>query len=814
MFSNAVKVSAILIIALGLSVFNLCAQGATSFHNLPLWFEAESGGQFIAHTAASEFVVSSAGTEFTLKKSDGSTASCYLQFVGANPAPNIAGDQPLTGKISRFIGNQPERWQTGLPTFSRVRVENVYPGVNVVYYGNQKTLEYDFALEKEANPAVIALRFSGAERISIDPTGSLVIKVKAGEIVQHAPRAYQIINGSRKAIEASYKILGETSAGFALGDYDHSLPLVIDPVLSYSTYYGGNFGDAASAIAVNPTDGSIYVAGQTFSTQYLNNVPFATPGAFLRIYQGGGYTGDAFIARFDSTGTNLIYATYLGGSGDDGALCIAVDPSGNAYVAGYTDSADFPTTNALYKLNPYYTSTIHPTHVFVTELNPAGNALVYSTYLGGNSMDSAFGIALDPAGNAYITGYTYSSVFPVTTNAFQKHAAFINTVYFNANAFVSVIGAGGTNLNYSTYLGGTNFDEGQAIAFKQDRVFVAGFTRSTNFPSTNCLSGFNFLNGINSSASSGDSDAFVTAFDASNPSNLVMLYSTYLGGTNNNIATDFATGIAADANGNAYVVGGTTSTNFPFTATNVAGLHSFVHTNTAIIPIATNGFLTQIKWDGTNASIGYSAMFGGVGVNVANGVAVDPAGNAYVVGSATCTNFPVTTNNISGHLSATNNSLNQSYSDAFVIAFNADCSALLYSAYIGGTYNDFGYAITVDPAGIAYIAGQTVSPNFPAVNAYQSFLNGQNDMFIAAISPDNSLKLNIALQNATTPVSGQNDITVQWKMFPAIYTLATSTDLTSNDWHVLTISPTYSNGLYNITLPATNDAQFFKLNKN
>jgi hypothetical protein len=814
MISSAVKVFSICIFALGLSVFNLCAQSATSFGNLPLWFEGGPAGHFIAHAAASDFDVSSAGTEFTLKKSDGSTASCYLQFFGANPAPNIAGDQPLTGKISRFIGNQPERWQTGLPTFSRVRVENVYPGVDVVYYGNQKTLEYDFTLAKEVNPTILTLRFSGAENISIDPAGSLVIKVNAGEIVQHAPRAYQIVNGSRKAIEAAYKLLDENRVGFALGHYDHSLPLVIDPVLSYSTYYGGNFGDVASAIAVNPTDGSIYVAGQTFSTQYSNNVPFATPGAFLRIYQGGGYTGDAFVARFDRTGTNLIYATYLGGSGDDGARGLAVDAAGNAYVAGYTDSANFPTTNALYKLNPYYTDTTHPTHVFVTELNPAGNALVYSTYLGGNSMDAAYGIALDPAGNAYITGYTYSSIFPVTTNAFQKHAAFVNTVYFNANAFVSVIGAGGTNLNYSTYLGGSTFDEGQAIAFKENRVFVAGFTRSTDFPSTNCLPGFNFLNGINSSASSGSSDAFVTAFDASNPTNLVMLYSTFLGGTNNNIATDVATGIAADANGNAYVVGGTTSTNFPFTATNVAGLHSFVHTNIAIIPIATNGFLTQIKWDGTNTSIGYSAMFGGVGINVANGVAVDPAGNAYVVGSATCTNFPVTTNNISGYLSTTNNSLNQNYSDVFVIAFNADCSALLYSAYIGGKYNDFGYAITVDPAGIAYLAGQTVSPNFPTVSAYQPFLNGQNDMFIAAISPDDSLQLNIALQNATAPVSGQNDITVQWKMFPAIFGLATSTDLTSNNWHVITTSPTYSNGLYNITLPATNDAQFFKLNKN
>jgi hypothetical protein len=587
---------------------------------------------------------------------------------------------------------------------------------------------------------------------------------------------------------------------------------VIDPVLSYSTYYGGNYGEIASAIAVNPADGSIYVAGQTFSTKSTNGIPFVTPDAFQTNNHGGSLTGDAFVARFDNTGSNLIYATYLGGSGNDGALGLAVDASGNAYVTGYTDSTNFPTQNALYNhigsLKDKGFST-YAVDAFVTELNPTGDALVYSTYLGGNSMDAACGIALDAAGNAYVTGYTYSTNFPVTPNAFQPHLMASNTVYLNANAFVSVIAAGGGSLNYSTYLGGTNFDQGNAIAFNHDRVFVAGYTVSTNFPVTNNLPGFQLLNGNNTKRLNGYPDAFVAAFDAANPASLSLLYSTFLGGTNN----DVATGIAADAAGNAYVSGFTTSTNFPYTTTNVPYLTpAFVHTNNNAIhyQLATNGFLTQITWGGSHPAIGYSAMFGGKGVNVANGVALDPAGNAYVVGSATCTNFPVTPNNISGFLSATNSSQKgKGYSDAFVIAFNTNASALLYSAYLGGSKIDYGYAIAVDPVGNAYVVGQTTSTNFPAVNARQPHRSGTNDVFIAKISQNASAPA-LAIEPENTSPPG---ITLKWQMFPPVYTVESATDLAGTNWQTLPQTPAGTNGWYDLTLPATNGAQFFRLRR-
>ena len=861
-------------LALSLTAVGLFAQSAAQFGNLPLWFEAGTPAKFTAHASDAEFAITPAGAEFTLTKKTGETAACQLRFVGANPAARIAGDQKLSGTINYLLGSDAGQWRAGVPTFAQVRVENIYPGVNVVYYGNRQKLEYDFNLATGTYPSAIALRFDGADKVSVDAQGGLVISLGSGEVSQHPPVAYQTIHGVRQEIAAAYKILDAHTAAFVLGEYDRSQPLVIDPVLTYSSYFGGNAGDTAWAIAVNPFDGSIYVAGQTFSTKNTNSPSqtFSTPGAYTTNYHGGKVTGDAFVARFDETGTNLIYATYLGGGGNDGAASLAVDADGNAYLAGYTDSTDFPTTNALAgRISGVPNKYLHtyPEDAFVAKLNPAGNSLVYSTYLGGESMDAAFGIALDDAGDAFVTGYTYSTNFPVTPGAFQPQMMCSNTFYINANAFVAELSPGGTNLNYSTFLGGTNFDQGRAIAYKNGMLFVAGYTVSTNFPATNYIPKLtltqtnyytnkihgvdvptnsvatnvfvgNLLNGVLTNKNNGKkyinsaSDAFVTAFTVNSPTDLGLLYSTFLGGTND----DQATAIAADADGNAYVAGFTSSTNFPDTVPGTA--FSFVNTNMfGRYGIATNGFLTKIGWDGTNAGIAYSAMFGGRGADVANGVALDPAGDAYVIGSATSTNFPVTTNNIGGDLSATNHYVKKRFkSDVVVIAFNPDASALLFSAYIGGVDNDYGNAIAVDPLGYsAYLAGSTLSTNFPAVNALQSHLNGKsNDMFVAKIYlsplPPNIVDTNLypplppapqlliapqipgpSVQSkaAGSPSPDKSGITLKWQMFPANYDVESSTDLAG--WQPAPASPAYSNGWYHITLPTTNGVGFFRLHK-
>jgi hypothetical protein len=845
-------------LVLGITTLSLCAQSAAQFGNLPLWFEAGESGQFTAHASDSQFTISPTGAKFTLANSSGETAVCQLEFIDANPAALIAGNQMLSGTINYLIGNNPDQWRANVHTFAQVRVENIYPGVNVVYYGNRQKLEYDFKLAAGVNPSVIALRFAGAENVSVNPQGALVIRFQGGEVIQHPPVAYQTIGDTRQEIAASYKMVDAHTVAFSLGNYDRTEPLVIDPVLTYSTYFGGNDGDTGWAIAVNPIDGSIYVAGSTFSTKNTNsaNLTFSTPNAYQTNYLGGKQAGDAFIARFDNSGTNLIYATYLGGNADDSAYAIAVDTAGNAFIAGGTISTNFPVKNPIAGGNKISgtmdrTIKLYPTDIFVAELDPSGSNLLYSTYLGGSRAEAAFGIALDADDNAFITGFTYSTNFPVTVNAFQPRRAFTNTV-LNANAFVSEISVGGSNLNYSTYLGGTNYDVGRAIAYNAGKVFVAGYTSSTNFPTLNYILGTNIVwtnhlsqkihgtnnyydsvitnyfvgNLLNGFTTNKDKhyvdlnyDAFVTAFAVAAPTNLTLLYSTLLGGTN----ADQATGIAADSDGNAYVCGYTTSTNFPDTVTEVIG--SYIHTNTDrnALNYVTNGFLTKIQWDGTNASFSYSAMFGGKGGDVANGVVLDADNNAYVIGTASSTNYP--TYNTYGDLSPTNHYLKKRfYNDVVVTALNADASVLLFSAYIGGYDNDYGNAIAVDPVGNLYLAGQTISTNFPTVNAFQSRINDKKktDMFVAKITqfvpPVPNLiiapviiKPSVQNKVAGTQLPVKSGIHLQWQMFPANYAVESSSDM--SHWQPAPVSPTYSNGCYHVILPTTNGAGFFRLHK-
>jgi hypothetical protein len=739
-------------LALGLlSLSAPAAQPVAVPANLPLYFEANQGqanipSQFIARGHDYQFLIAPTEAQIVLRKTTAESAVVRMQFVGANAQAPVSGDAELPGKIHHLTGNDPAQWRVGLPMFAKVRVGGLYPGVNLVYYGNQQQLEYDFDIAPGANPQAIAMHFDGVDKISITPQGELILNLAGGDIRQPKPVIYQVTDGVRKEIAGGYRLVDAHTVAFTIGQYDRSQPLVIDPLLSYSTYIGGSAGDTAWAVALD-TNGNVYIAGQTFSKQFTNNVPFTT-NAFQANFAGGQFTGDAFVFKLDAASGYPAYITYLGGTGNDAAYGIAVDAAGNAYVTGFTDSTNFPTTtNALYKnINGKVDPNIGlmPADVFVAELDSGGSNLIYSTYLGGNGADAAYGIAVDAADNAYVTGFTYSTNFPTTTNAFQKHLACTNSIYFNANAFIAEIGSGGTNLVYSTYFGGTNFDEGRGIAVDTNgSIYVTGFTVSTNFPTTNAvvqqlvwtnvvgtnqISITNSLNGylLNGCLTNKTSsfDAFVAKFDSTGTN---LLYSTFLGGTND----DVAYGIAVDNNGAAYVTGWTVSTNFPNTlGTSITGLHSFVATNTTGF-LATNVFLTKIVTvvtnGTTNAVIAWSAVFGGKGVDIGYGVAVDPAGEVFVTGSASSTNFP--TFNVPTLMRYTNSGK----SDAFVIAFNTNATALLYSTYLGGKENDHGYGIAVYTNGDAYVVGQTLSANFQTLIADYPTRNGTNDAFLTKI---------------------------------------------------------------------------------
>ncbi|MCA1815365.1 MAG: SBBP repeat-containing protein, partial [Acidobacteria bacterium] len=411
------------------------------------------------------------------------TAVLRMQIAGANAQAAVKGLEKQEGIVNYFVGSDPEKWHTNIPTYGRVEYAGVYPGVGLVYYGDGGRLEYDFVVEPGADASQVALKFEGADDLQLGANGDLLIKTAAGEVRQQKPVVYQESDGVRQEVESGYVLKGGGAVGFSLGAYDASKKLIIDPVLAYSTYLGGSRDDVGNAIAVDSA-GDAYVAGTTSSF----NFP-VTNSSGNNVFQ------DVFVTKLNAGGSALVYSTYLGGGHDDAATGLALDPAGNAYITGLTNSqtGEFPTSaNAAQKTYGGGTDD-----AFVMKLNASGSALLYSTYLGGSGEDDGNGIALDSAGNTYVTGVTRSTDFPVV-NAFQPH--FGGGVF---DAFVTKLSADGSAFRYSTYLGGSNPDFGAGIAVNSSNanftdVYVAGSTSSSNFPRT-----------IISNTLSGGTDAFV-----------------------------------------------------------------------------------------------------------------------------------------------------------------------------------------------------------------------------------------------------------------------------------------------------------------
>jgi hypothetical protein len=464
-----------------------------------------------------------------------------MRFDGSNPVPVMEEAGELPGVTNYFLGNDPHHWRTGIHSYGRVVYHDLYPGINLDYYGANHRLEYDLTVSPYRNPGAIKLSFRGARRISQEENGDLLLTTDAGVLRQLKPLIYQqSAGGERQTIPGSYVIAGRSSVLFKVGPYDRSRPLVIDPILSYSTYLGGTSPDNGSAIAVD-AEGNAYVTGTTQSSDFST-----TPGAFSTTFPGG--QDSVFVTKMNSTGTALVYSTFLGGTSFDFGSAIAVDASGHAFVAGYTASSNFPTTPGAYQTANGKTSFGYA--AFVTEMNTDGNALIYSTYLGGSANDYAFGIAIDPSGSAYVTGATSSSNFPTSSGAFQP------TLGGGIDAFITKLNPSGAALVYSSFLGGTATDEASAIAVDgSGDAFVVGGTSSAGFPTTP---------GAFQPVYAGEvlldlpGDAFVSEV---NPTGTALVYSTFLGGS----ASEIANAIALDSSGNAYITGQTNSINYPTT---------------------------------------------------------------------------------------------------------------------------------------------------------------------------------------------------------------------------------------------------------
>ncbi|MCY3017600.1 MAG: SBBP repeat-containing protein [Planctomycetota bacterium] len=604
-----------------------------------------------------------------------------MKLVRAQTPKAVVGLEEMEGKSNYFIGNDPARWRTDVPHYGKVRYEKVYPGVDLVYYGNQTQLEYDFVVAPGADPALITLSYEGVDNIEVTDAGELLLHAKGGVLRQHKPIVYQETEGGRREIDARYVLSDAKTVAFDVAAHDRQRPLVIDPVLVYSTYLGGGSDDGGGRIAVG-SSGNAYVGGTTSSTN------FPTAGPFQAANAG---SNDVFIVKLNAAGTALVYCTYLGGSGSDTCSGIALDGSGNAYVTGVTQSANFPTVNAFQST---HASMPGAWDSYVAKLNAAGNALVYSTYLGGGGQDVATNIAVDGAGNACVAGRTSSSDYP-TANAFQAVAAAPN------NLFVTKLNAAGTALIFSTFLGGSNEDAGGGIAVDASGdVYVAGYTFSTDFPTLNPFQG----------SSGGSTDAFVTKLRGTGNS---IIYSTYLGGS----GTDSISGIAVDAAGSAYVVGNTTSTSFPIV-------------NAVQPAYAGNQDVFVAKLNPAGNALVFSTYLGGTGADYNNTIAIDGSGNVHVTGRTLSTDFPTAnalqTSNAGG-------------ADLFVVKLAPSGNSFVYSTYLGGSGEEAGGAIAVDGAGNAYVTGQTASTNFPTVSALQASNAGGNDAIIVKIAPTPSI---------------------------------------------------------------------------
>jgi len=613
-------------------------------------------------------------------KRDG--AMLRMRFVGANPAPTVVGRDRLPGTVNYYVGNDPARWRTNVPTYARVEYENLYPGVNAVFYGTERQLEYDLAISPGVDLSTIALGFGGVRRVRIAGNGDLLLRTSAGTIREHKPRVYQDVDGSRRSVEGHYVRTGADRIGFAVAEYDSTKTLIIDPVLSYAVYLGGTGTDSGNGIAVD-ANGSAYIVGQTNSAA---STTFPNTG---RPYAGG---QDAFVTKLGVTGTTVVYSTYLGGANTDQGYGIALDATGAAYVIGTTNSSNFPSTVG----NPYGGSE----DAFVAKLQPDGT-LAYSTYVGRSGNEFGFGIAVDGSGAVYATGETSSADFP------SPLASYHGGSY---DAFVVKLDSTGAR-SYFTYLGGSGQDEGAAIARDASgAIYVVGDTDSSNFPTT--LRPY-----------AGGGDAFVAKLNATG----TIVYATLLGGSQ----SEAAASVAVDASGAAYVTGYTVSPNFPVSPSlGAADTQCGVDGTCLCSPssltcpsgnVGSDGFVTKLDPSG---NIAYSTYLGGGDLDFARGIAVDPSGIAYVVGTTYSPDFPTTPGAYDTSFAGNN-------TDLFLTVLNATGTQFTYSTFLGGNGFDGSIfeaaGVALDTNGAVYMVSSTTSTDFTSPRPY----GGSGDALVA-----------------------------------------------------------------------------------
>ena len=718
-----------------------------NFGRLPLTFEANRGqaaGQvkFLSRGQGYTTLLTSGGMVLNLRASQTEPASkngkapnsqqsanTSLQFrlIGANNNPQVVGEDPQPGRVNYFMGKDRSKWYTNLPTYAKVRYKNVYPGIDLLYYGNHQQLEYDFAVSAGADPSKIQFEIKGANQISLDERGDLVLAVNGGKLHFQNPVVYQESNGKRVPISGAYAIKDSSHIGFQVANFDTGKPLVIDPVLEYSTYLGGTGANYPLGIAVDNA-GNVYVAGATDSA----NFPLASLGSLPT------NTDHVFVAKLDPTGSNLIYADYIGGNSDDFGLALALDSANEVYVTGITQSSNFPVVNAYQSQQP------GPYTGFLTRIAADGSALLYSTYLGGNTYDQPSGIAIDGSGEVIVAGYTESLNFPVA-NAYQGTAQANQGGNYGNYGFVTKFSADDSSIVYSTYFAGnTNVSEGgwpspysvvtAVAADANGNAYVTGMTNTYNFPVTN--GSFLTTNTTQQNSTVG----FVSKLNSAGG----LDYSTYFypsSGSPISIA-----GISVDDSGSAYITGSAYSDGtFPVTSTSICDPGTYGMA-------CGYGFVS--KFNATASALTYSSFLGVNNYATPQEIAIDANDDAYVLASSSSSSF-AEVDGIEAHDNA---------DDVLLVEINPAGTAQTFATFIGGTFDDEPGGIAVDNQGNIYVTGSTNSNDFPTTEgAFQTVSGGNTDGFIAKIGPTSLPALSLSpnsLQFPSIPVNSMDQETI------------------------------------------------------
>jgi uncharacterized repeat protein (TIGR01451 family) len=814
-------------------------QKVASFSHLPLMFEpnvgqSNSAVKFLARGAGYSLSLTPEGAVVALRRGRKATRTETLgmKLVGANRNVGLHGAAPLPGKSNYFIGGDATKWLRNVPQFSRVEYAAVYPGIDLVFYGNQGQLEYDFKVAPGADPSQAELEFDGSHPIELRD-GNLVLKGEDGSVRFEAPSIYQEVNGRRVTVEGRFELRASNRVGFEIGRYDRSRELVIDPVLTYSSFFGGSGNDTSPSIAVDNVQ-NIYLAGLT--TSPANSFP--QPAASTTQI---GTNANVFVAKLDPSGLSVLYLTFLGGGGVDTAVGLAVDGAGNAYVAGTTTSgvggtADFPTTTTNAYQSAPATGSAGTSHVFVSALNATGAALNYSSYLSGNGTDVASGMAIDSKSNVYVTGTTTSTDVGSNSDQFPASAPpqaqpFQGFPRAPIQFFVTQVNTAASNIGsiaYSTYFGGGTPSNGVAVGggvavdgtgniyFTGTTSFTyTGTSSSTDFPILNayqpCLDEAPPTTVVNpptcaNTGATTATDGFVAKLNPKAAAGSQLLWSTYLGGTQ----TDSATGIALDAGAaDIYVTGATNSQDFTALTTftsyqpclnNLFTVASSVTTCTVQTdPAVNDAFVARLNnpTSGNNA-LTYFSYLGGSGSEGGSAITVDTAADAILTGFTQSVDFPITTGAIQSTLKGTQDAFYARINTGAVSGQNTVGS---YATYFGGSGVDRGTGIVLDTSLNTYFAGDTTSTDLQTASPLQAQNNGGTDAFTVKLgtAADLGITGKLSLGTGQQYVTAGNQATFTYTVTnngPDLATNITVTDdlSTSTGVPITFVSATASSG--------------------